>query len=226
VYVCKQRLGYALMCRDGAGAAPHTPSHSHGRTGKLLTGRLTATTRRDDDNDVDGESATSWSQSPKAAPSSRPRTGRSHRSPSSVFDGRISQRPTHASAQCPQSWVRPHRWIAAHGEEAVMERAWANSSVTGCWASSGYSMQACALLEQKLRQCMDAPVRSLAPRLRPSMPFLTMPPARPQPEEEQHQLPSLEDVPQDCRPPQAQIVCPPPILLVHYPYPRDGNRMK
>ncbi|KAL7770269.1 hypothetical protein CFE70_000202 [Pyrenophora teres f. teres 0-1] len=27
-----------------------------------------------------------------------------------------------------------------------------------CWASSGYSVQGCALLEQKLRQCMDAPV--------------------------------------------------------------------
>ncbi|RMZ74555.1 37S ribosomal MRP10 mitochondrial [Pyrenophora seminiperda CCB06] len=31
------------------------------------------------------------------------------------------------------------------------------SSVLGCWASSGYSVQGCALLEQKLRQCMDAP---------------------------------------------------------------------
>ena len=31
---------------------------------------------------------------------------------------------------------------------------------TGCWASSGYSVQGCAQLEQKLRQCMDAPVCS------------------------------------------------------------------
>ncbi|EAT86208.1 37S ribosomal protein mrp10 [Parastagonospora nodorum] len=31
------------------------------------------------------------------------------------------------------------------------------SSVLGCWASSGYSVQGCAQLEQKLRQCMDAP---------------------------------------------------------------------
>jgi hypothetical protein len=31
---------------------------------------------------------------------------------------------------------------------------------TGCWASSGYSVQGCAQLEQKLRQCMDAPVGS------------------------------------------------------------------
>ncbi|CAE6995947.1 37s ribosomal protein mitochondrial protein [Pyrenophora teres f. teres] len=33
----------------------------------------------------------------------------------------------------------------------------ADMSITGCWASSGYSVQGCALLEQKLRQCMDAP---------------------------------------------------------------------
>ena len=31
-------------------------------------------------------------------------------------------------------------------------------SSAGCWASSGYSVQGCAQLEQKLRQCMDAPV--------------------------------------------------------------------
>ena len=29
----------------------------------------------------------------------------------------------------------------------------------GCWASSGYSAQGCAALEQQLRTCMDAPVR-------------------------------------------------------------------
>jgi hypothetical protein len=34
----------------------------------------------------------------------------------------------------------------------------ADSTCTGCWASSGYSVQGCAQLEQKLRQCMDAPV--------------------------------------------------------------------
>lgn len=33
-----------------------------------------------------------------------------------------------------------------------------NLRLTGCWASSGYSVQGCAQLEQKLRQCMDAPV--------------------------------------------------------------------
>ncbi|KAF2733454.1 mitochondrial ribosomal protein 10 [Polyplosphaeria fusca] len=31
------------------------------------------------------------------------------------------------------------------------------SSVLGCWASSGYSIQGCAQLEQKLRHCMDSP---------------------------------------------------------------------
>ncbi|KAF2200424.1 mitochondrial 37S ribosomal protein YmS-T [Delitschia confertaspora ATCC 74209] len=33
----------------------------------------------------------------------------------------------------------------------------ANTFNLGCWASSGYSIQGCAQLEQKLRQCMDAP---------------------------------------------------------------------
>ncbi|ORX95101.1 hypothetical protein BCR34DRAFT_525674 [Clohesyomyces aquaticus] len=31
------------------------------------------------------------------------------------------------------------------------------ASVLGCWASSGYSIQGCAQLEAKLRQCMDSP---------------------------------------------------------------------
>ncbi|KAK8215309.1 40S ribosomal protein mrp10 [Zalaria obscura] len=31
------------------------------------------------------------------------------------------------------------------------------SSVLGCWASSGYTTQGCAALEQQLRACMDAP---------------------------------------------------------------------
>ncbi|KAK3078618.1 hypothetical protein LTS18_007048 [Coniosporium uncinatum] len=31
------------------------------------------------------------------------------------------------------------------------------SSVLGCWASSGYTTQGCAQLEQQLRACMDAP---------------------------------------------------------------------
>lgn len=33
------------------------------------------------------------------------------------------------------------------------------SSVLSCWASSGYTTQGCAALEQQLRACMDAPVR-------------------------------------------------------------------
>ncbi|KAF2220418.1 hypothetical protein BDZ85DRAFT_266570 [Elsinoe ampelina] len=31
------------------------------------------------------------------------------------------------------------------------------SSVLACWASSGHTAQACAVLEQQLRACMDAP---------------------------------------------------------------------
>ncbi|TQB77346.1 hypothetical protein MPDQ_002983 [Monascus purpureus] len=31
------------------------------------------------------------------------------------------------------------------------------SSVLSCWASSGYTAEGCAALEQQLRQCMDAP---------------------------------------------------------------------
>ncbi|QIW99152.1 hypothetical protein AMS68_004670 [Peltaster fructicola] len=30
------------------------------------------------------------------------------------------------------------------------------ASVLGCWASSGYTSQGCAVLEQSLRACMDA----------------------------------------------------------------------
>lgn len=87
-------------------------------------------------------------------------------------------------------------------------------------------MQACALLEQKLRQCMDAPVRGLALTCSCGLPILILLPARPQPEEEQYQLPPLEDVPQDCGPSQTQLDCPRLILFVHYPYPHDRCRMK
>ncbi|GAB7340225.1 hypothetical protein MBLNU457_6690t1 [Dothideomycetes sp. NU457] len=31
------------------------------------------------------------------------------------------------------------------------------TSVLGCWASSGYTAQGCAVLEQQLRACMDQP---------------------------------------------------------------------
>lgn len=33
------------------------------------------------------------------------------------------------------------------------------TTIPGCWASSGYTTQGCAALEQQLRACMDAPVR-------------------------------------------------------------------
>lgn len=87
-------------------------------------------------------------------------------------------------------------------------------------------MQACAQLEQKLRQCMDAPVRALAPAYSQGLSVLTISPARSQPEEEQHQLPPLEDVSQDCGPSQAQLDCHSLILFVHYPYPHGRRRMK
>ncbi|EON66888.1 hypothetical protein W97_06291 [Coniosporium apollinis CBS 100218] len=31
------------------------------------------------------------------------------------------------------------------------------TSVLGCWASSGYDVAGCGVLEQQLRACMDAP---------------------------------------------------------------------
>jgi hypothetical protein len=70
----------------------------------------------------------------------------------------------------------------------------ADKLFAGCWASSGYSVQGCAQLEQKLRQCMDAPV---CPNCGNSTKHaLTVPPAQSESEEEQHQLPSLENVPE------------------------------
>lgn len=44
---------------------------------------------------------------------------------------------------------------------------------TGCWASSGYTTQGCAALEQQLRACMDAPVRFAISTNQPS-PQLTL----------------------------------------------------
>jgi hypothetical protein len=99
---------------------------------------------------------------------------------------------------------------------------WLTISCIGCWASSGYSVQGCAQLEQKLRQCMDAPVRSPLPTHQ-HHPTLTPPLAKPQHEEEQHQLPSLENVPQDRGSPQAQVNGPRLSLFVHYVYPHDGK---
>jgi hypothetical protein len=80
--------------------------------------------------------------------------------------------------------------------------------VTGCWASAGKdsAAQGCAILEQKLRQCMDAPVRCSEPS-RTAIRVLTTT-ARSQPEEEQHQLPPVAHVPQHCRPSQAEVSAP------------------
>jgi hypothetical protein len=92
----------------------------------------------------------------------------------------------------------------------------------GCWASSGYSVQGCAQFEQKLRQCMDAPVRSPTSVYQHKV-KLTRPLAKPQHEEEQHQLPSLENVPQDCGSSQAQLNGPRHLLFVYYVYPHNGS---
>ena len=44
----------------------------------------------------------------------------------------------------------------------------------GCWASQGYTAEGCVILEQQLRQCMDAPVR--IPFLYPSWIYNTQSP--------------------------------------------------
>jgi hypothetical protein len=46
----------------------------------------------------------------------------------------------------------------SHGGAEILAELETDLTCTGCWASSGYSVQGCAQLEQKLRQCMDAPV--------------------------------------------------------------------
>jgi hypothetical protein len=53
-------------------------------------------------------------------------------------------------------WLRHNP--AAKSDALLCKTREADSTCTGCWASSGYSVQGCAQLEQKLRQCMDAPV--------------------------------------------------------------------
>lgn len=79
---------------------------------------------------------------------------------------------------------------------------------SGCWASSGYTAQGCAALEQQLRACMDAPVcfgrliltyaHSNSSRRAESWSN----------QEEFHQLSSLEIISPDHRPPQAKLdVC-------------------
>ena len=65
-------------------------------------------------------------------------------------------------------------------------------------------MQGCAALEQKLRQCMDQPVR-VGHRLRSTPSICSHHTARQGPEEEHYQLPPVENVPQDHRPSQAQL---------------------
>jgi hypothetical protein len=57
-------------------------------------------------------------------------------------------------------------WLRHNPRRAGNATLWETreaDACTGCWASSGYSVQGCAQLEQKLRQCMDAPVSSASP---------------------------------------------------------------
>jgi hypothetical protein len=63
-------------------------------------------------------------------------------------------------------------------------------------------VQGCAALEQKLRQCMDQPVRV---GIDPTPSVCSHHTARQGPEEEHYQLPPVENVPQDHRPSQAQL---------------------
>jgi hypothetical protein len=77
---------------------------------------------------------------------------------------------------------------------------------TGCWASSGYTAQGCAALEQQLRACMDAPVcfgRPISTHdLSDSSPLAESRTNK----EEFHQLPSLEIISPNHRSAQAQLV--------------------
>jgi hypothetical protein len=83
---------------------------------------------------------------------------------------------------------------------------------TGCWASSGYTAQGCAALEQQLRACMDAPVRfgRLISTHDHSDSNLVAESWTNQ--EELHQLPSVETIPSNHRSTQAELVLGPRFL--------------
>jgi hypothetical protein len=76
---------------------------------------------------------------------------------------------------------------------------------SGCWASSGYSVQGCAQFEQKLRQCMDTPVSA---NTLSNISKANISAEECKPEEKQHQLPSFADVSEDYRTAQARLVLP------------------
>jgi len=96
-------------------------------------------------------------------------------------------------------------------------RIWADMA-TGCWASSGYSVQGCAQLEQKLRQCMDAPVRS--PPIN-SQTRLTLHSETPTRRRTTSTTTSQECTPRSSAPTSGTR--PPTHSFVHYVYPYDGH---
>ena len=57
-----------------------------------------------------------------------------------------------------QPMPRSHVCYAQCGAPSPNSPASLTDRNLGCWASSGYSVQGCAQLEQALRECMDAPV--------------------------------------------------------------------
>ncbi|MCJ1472141.1 hypothetical protein MMC13_000788 [Lambiella insularis] len=85
------------------------------------------------------------------------------------------------------------------------------TSMLGCWASSGRSgsaAQACVALEQQLRTCMDAPVRLLVELQRTiggDADGAVGGIETEAPEEEYHQLPSLQALPEDHWATQAEV---------------------
>jgi hypothetical protein len=94
--------------------------------------------------------------------SQRPRRRVCHRCKSCVYEGPIRPAQTLASASCLLCSVCSFPLCCPC---SFLLRSWFlpssnHLSVTGCWASSGYTAQGCAALEQQLRACMDAPVRT------------------------------------------------------------------
>lgn len=52
---------------------------------------------------------------------------------------------------------------AGHSTDAcgsISVNGWLTIVFTGCWASSGYTVEGCGALEQQLRSCMDEKVRN------------------------------------------------------------------
>lgn len=52
----------------------------------------------------------------------------------------------------------PRFRIRKPNKEAVQPCVGVMSQLLGCWASSGYTIEACGKLEEALRQCMDTKV--------------------------------------------------------------------